>query len=451
MIDRVLRAIGKITTVDEQGNDVGSGTIFFVSRDGLAVTNYHVVEGCLDGRVELPHHKGALGIKILRLQPELDLALLRVLYPKMGTPFELPDAPEVLSGVPRMGEDVWIVGHALGYAPSVAKGVVSAIRTCSDIEVCAEHYDGGSTWIQTDCTINPGNSGGPLVDSAGRILGVATWKLSRPGVDNAFFALSSEHIAQLMAPPLQVMANAEISTLYAKNPTTKRLSPIPSTAIASHVDPREVRRTTLGLVNVAKCRSCDGDGDVIEKVRTYKKMGNGITIRDEKGVRKSCAPCNGTGSADFDRMRPAMEKFIHSYARMDPGSAHHAQVAEFVENQIIGLGRECESVFVLHLTPGAERVFAASADGKEQPVLFHGRLLTDRAGLSEGRVRLVSVGDGGTVVLVREPVQCRASEDAMVVVGGLCVGTWVLDDGRRVPVIQHGFVYPAPEAAARGR
>jgi S1-C subfamily serine protease len=139
----------------------GSGVI--IAPDGYALTNDHVVHGA--GRLAATLTDGrTLDAVRIGEDPSTDLALIRL----SGT--DLPVAEPGRSAGLRVGQLVVAIGNPLGFQSTVSAGVVSALgrslrsRTGRPIEDV----------IQTDVALNPGNSGGPLVDSAGRVVGINT-------------------------------------------------------------------------------------------------------------------------------------------------------------------------------------------------------------------------------------------------------------------------------------
>jgi S1-C subfamily serine protease len=149
--------------------EVGAGTGFIVSADGLIVTNKHVV---LDEEAEytvITSDGEQHDAEVLGRDPANDLAVLRI-TPEDGAIFpHISFATEE----PRVGQSVIAIGYALGeFSNTVSTGIVSGLArdiTAGDSRGNSERlYD----VIQTDAAINPGNSGGPLLNLAGRAIGV---------------------------------------------------------------------------------------------------------------------------------------------------------------------------------------------------------------------------------------------------------------------------------------
>ena len=147
-------------------SSLGSGVV--VSKDGLILTNHHVIEGA-DGIEVLLSDGRRSAASLVGSDPESDLAVLRV---------ELPDLASIEFGVAeqaRIGDVVLAIGNPFGVGQTVTMGIISALgRTQLGINTF-------ENFIQTDAAINPGNSGGALVDSQGRLLGINTAIYSRTG------------------------------------------------------------------------------------------------------------------------------------------------------------------------------------------------------------------------------------------------------------------------------
>lgn len=143
----------------------GAGSGFFISADGLALTNNHVVEGADKIEVQLANDDRKLKATIVGRDPATDLALIKVEGGPF-TPLPLGDSDAL-----RVGEWVMAVGNPLNMDHTVTVGVVSAKgRSLGLSEVTASFEN----FIQTDAAINLGNSGGPLVNLRGEVVGINT-------------------------------------------------------------------------------------------------------------------------------------------------------------------------------------------------------------------------------------------------------------------------------------
>lgn len=159
-IEREGGRTGRYTPSSEFGGGLGSGFIF--ASDGQILTNAHVVERARRIRVTLADGR-TFDAGLLGSDSNVDVAVLRVGADHLPVA-ELGRAPL------RVGQLAIAVGNPYGLNWTVTAGVVSALGRTLE----APGIRKMTNLIQTDTPINPGNSGGPLVDSAGRVIGITT-------------------------------------------------------------------------------------------------------------------------------------------------------------------------------------------------------------------------------------------------------------------------------------
>ena len=152
---------------------LGSG--FLIDEDGDIVTNEHVVERAADLKIQVTFSDGAsLPARYVSGDAAADLALIKVERndaKRGGKPFPFINLNNPSPNL--LGETVLVLGNPLGYNSSVARGILSA----NDREITVEETN-YKHLLQTDAAINPGNSGGPLIDLAGRLVGISSVKLA---------------------------------------------------------------------------------------------------------------------------------------------------------------------------------------------------------------------------------------------------------------------------------
>ncbi|RJQ31512.1 PDZ domain-containing protein [Candidatus Parcubacteria bacterium] len=160
---------------------VSSGSGFFVSKDGLIVTNRHVVEDAQAEYSIIMNDGKKLSAKVLDRNPAQDIAVLKV--DGLNFPFiPLGDSDKL-----NQGQTVIAIGNALGeFQNTVSVGVVSGLNRMITAVGSASGPEDLSGLIQTDAAINPGNSGGPLIDLSGKVIGMNT---ARAQGENVGFAL----------------------------------------------------------------------------------------------------------------------------------------------------------------------------------------------------------------------------------------------------------------------
>jgi S1-C subfamily serine protease len=150
----------------------GMGTGFVWDQEGRIVTNYHVIEGANDAVVTLDGGN-KYKAKLVGASRDRDLAVLRINAPaSVLRPIDIGVSKDL-----QVGQSVYAIGNPFGLDQSLASGIISALDR--EIESRAGVTIAGV--IQTTAPINPGNSGGPLLDSAGRLIGVNTAIISPSG------------------------------------------------------------------------------------------------------------------------------------------------------------------------------------------------------------------------------------------------------------------------------
>lgn len=161
---RLLPSVVTVRVAGGGGASVGSG--FVATRDGYVITNDHVVEASSGGRATVVFNDGTTAsATVVGKDPESDIAVIKVSRDDLA-PVEFGDSEQI-----AVGDPVLAFGTPLALANTVTAGIVSAV----DRTIQAGEPGGPTRYyaaIQTDAAVNQGNSGGPLVDGAGRVVGV---------------------------------------------------------------------------------------------------------------------------------------------------------------------------------------------------------------------------------------------------------------------------------------
>jgi len=158
--DASKNAVTYIVADTPEGQATGSG--FVVSKDGLIVTNDHVVDGASQVQVKVGTSDTAQDATVVGADPSRDLALLKVDGTNLPT-LSLGDSSSV-----GVGDPTYAIGNPFGLDHTLTTGIVSALQRSLQAPDGAT-IDGA---IQTDAALNPGNSGGPLLDADGQVIGV---------------------------------------------------------------------------------------------------------------------------------------------------------------------------------------------------------------------------------------------------------------------------------------
>jgi serine protease Do len=194
LFQRVSRAVVSISALTLEPNKVSgrigmvSGSGFIIDKEGLVLTNSHVVYERQAISLALDDGR-KVAVKLLGADPIFDIALLRIKAPDSLPFVTLGDSDSV-----RIGEEAIAIGNPFGLEQTLTRGVISGINRA---------LPGSSLlippFIQTDASINPGNSGGPLMNRCGEVIGINTSILAE--AQNIGFAIPI-NVAKKIIPEL---------------------------------------------------------------------------------------------------------------------------------------------------------------------------------------------------------------------------------------------------------
>ncbi|MCL2200700.1 MAG: trypsin-like peptidase domain-containing protein [Oscillospiraceae bacterium] len=178
--EKVSPAVFFIEVLDAEAEVIKTGSGFFISESGMALTNQHVVVGAHALRVTLYDGEVLYSSGLFDVNRRNDTALIQI--PGNGFPYL-----EISDTAPRTGATVFALGSPLGLQASFSRGIVSqALREVD-----------GMTFIQLDAAISTGSSGGALIDAYGRAVGVTTATMI--GAQNINLAVPIELFMELSA------------------------------------------------------------------------------------------------------------------------------------------------------------------------------------------------------------------------------------------------------------
>jgi len=182
----------------------GAGSGFVWDKEGHIITNFHVVQGAGRGQrvgVHLPGRQQPYPARVVGTDPQNDIAVLRIdAYSGDLTPLPLGSSRQL-----QVGQNAIAIGNPFGLDYTLTTGVISGIGR----EITGVAGNKIPNVIQTDAAMNPGNSGGPLIDSAGRVIGVNTMILSPSGASAGIgFAVPIDMVKHSVE---QITRNGKIS------------------------------------------------------------------------------------------------------------------------------------------------------------------------------------------------------------------------------------------------
>ncbi|MCA9248155.1 MAG: tetratricopeptide repeat protein [Planctomycetales bacterium] len=179
--ERARKSIVEITFAGRDGDQQGLGTGFVIDADGLIATNLHVIGEARPISVRTVDGKRHDVLAVHASDRNLDLAVLKIANSELK-PLALAEGPAA------QGAPIVVMGNPYGLRNSVVAGVLSGRQTIADREM-----------LQLAIPIEPGNSGGPVIDEAGRVLGIVTMKSAV--TNNLGFAVPIEKLRPLLEQP----------------------------------------------------------------------------------------------------------------------------------------------------------------------------------------------------------------------------------------------------------
>lgn len=152
----LAKATRATVVVRTSATSLGSG--FLINTNGMLLTNYHVIEGRSNARIEFSDGRTTPVLSVLMYSPKLDLALLKI-RPGDYDYLELENPDNI-----ALGDQLFIIGHPHGHTWTLTKGYLAGKRTERGVPI-----------IQFSADISPGNSGGPVMNMDGKVVGIATY------------------------------------------------------------------------------------------------------------------------------------------------------------------------------------------------------------------------------------------------------------------------------------
>ncbi|MGZ4289940.1 MAG: S1C family serine protease [Gaiellaceae bacterium] len=262
-----------LPSTPQTSQSLGSG--FVIDRAGHIVTNYHVIEGAQKVQVSFSG-QDQLPATVVGKDRSTDVAVLKIdAHARALTPLPLGDSDAV-----RVGDAVYAIGNPFGLTRTLTTGVVSAVQR----QIFAPNGVPIDSAIQTDAAINHGNSGGPLIDAAGRVIGVTsqiqTGSDASQGNVGIGFAIPVNTVRDIAG---QIIANGKAQHAFlglsaaAVTPQLKQLFNLPT---ASGLLVQQVDKGTAAQ----KAGIEGGSASVVVEGESYKIGGDVITKIDGRPV-----------------------------------------------------------------------------------------------------------------------------------------------------------------------
>ena len=215
LYEKTSPAVVTIEVADSKFNTFAMGSGFFVSSDGLLVTNHHVIKGASYAKVKRADGSTLFVQGVMAINEKADLAVLKV------NGKDLPFL-QLVPTLPKVGDKVYAIGNPEGLTNTLSEGIISGIRTdpAKAHDVFDEvSPDAPNTFLQTTAPISHGSSGGPLLQVDGQVVGVTAAVLQEG--QNLNLAVPAQDALRLVngKHDLVTLASAGGSSLDAKSTT----------------------------------------------------------------------------------------------------------------------------------------------------------------------------------------------------------------------------------------
>ena len=381
--------------IKRQQNSLGSGVI--VGKDGVIVTNSHVIEGADTIRVVL-HDRREFDAKLVVTDEKTDLAILRIETNGKSLPvIGLSDSDDL-----EVGDLVLAIGNPFGVGQTVTSGIVSALSRSG---VGSSKF---GSFIQTDAAINPGNSGGALVGLDGSLVGINTAIFSKSGGSQGIgFAVPSNMVrafirgvsksGKLVRPWL----GASGKTVNQDIANSLGLAPPAGVLInAVHIDGAAKKAgLRIGDVILAVNGHMALDGNALAHRIATLPIGGEVVLRVWRGKKTYALRLNLTAAPEIPKRNITYLKGKHplegsTVANISPAFADELDLDQFLKG-----------VFFLSIKRGSpanrlgfqEGDFIRSINGKNTPSV---KKLLDTLQKTSQRWRITAQRDGEMLNLV---------------------------------------------------
>jgi len=334
----------------------GQGSGFFISADGYAVTNNHVVENAESVKVTTDDGKNYTA-KVIGTDPRTDLALIKV----DGSNFPYV---KLADNAPRVGDWVLAVGNPFGLGGTVTAGIVSARGR----DIGAGPYD---DFIQIDAPVNKGNSGGPTFDVDGNVIGVNT----------AIYSPSGGSVGIAFAIPADTVKSV-IAQLREKGSVTRGWIGVQIQPVTPDIaDSMGLKQATGALVaepqaNSPAVKAGIQSGDVITSV-------NGKEVRDARQLARMIGTMTPGTTVTLDLIHSGQQKTV----TLTLGTLPNAKVASAEPSSNQDHGSDIDVPKLGFTLAPASKVAGANTEGVVVTAIAQGGVAADH-GLQVGDVIL---------------------------------------------------------------
>jgi Do/DeqQ family serine protease len=385
---------------DQIQRGLGSGVI--ITKDGYVLTNYHVIDGAEDLKIEMTNNR-VYAAKVIGADPRSDLAVLKM---------EAKDLPMLTLGDSdrvRVGDVVLAVGNPLGIGQTVTAGIISAKGRSTGLS------DGSfGSFLQTDAPINQGNSGGALVNTSAELVGINSQIISPTGGNIGIGFAIPANMARSVAE--QLVKSGKVRRGY----LGVTVQPITS-ELAASLGLKEARGVIVSNVEAGSPAERAGikQGDVIVVI-------NGNQIDDGNSLRNFIASAAPGAEVTMTVLRDGQERQLRATLTELPGQTTSGSAPDSDsggENRLgmnvtpvtpelaarLGLRRDAKGLVVTDVDPRGAGADAGAQPGdlieqvNRQPVRSEGELKAALAGAGDRPALLLVNRRGSELYLTLRP------------------------------------------------
>jgi S1-C subfamily serine protease len=273
----------------------GTGSGFIWDENGNVVTNFHVIQGAQEALITLADQR-SYPASLVGASPEHDIAVLHI-----DVPVDAPRPVPIGSSADlKVGQSVYAIGNPFGLDHTLTTGIISALNRSID----DERGSSIDNLIQTHAAINPGNSGGPLLDSAGRLIGINTMIFSPSGAyAGVGFAVPIDTVNRVVPrlitykryvrPTIGITANDELSRrlLYGTEQAGVVVLQVASGSPAERAGLRAAQMTGAGRVQLGDVivaldgKAIEDFGDLVAALDAHQ-FGDSVTLTVRRGEQR---------------------------------------------------------------------------------------------------------------------------------------------------------------------
>jgi S1-C subfamily serine protease len=408
----------------------GQGSGFIIGRNGVVITNYHVIQNAESAVVRFNDGKTRGIDGILTYDVEQDLAALK--FDPAGLDLHPLTLAERLP--PKMSQAL-AIGHGLGFDSVPSPGRIVDIVTGKDIvKNCGwRGIAPGTEWVRTSTPIWHGNSGGPLLSVDGQVVGVNTLGgLPRGETTPMFFAASVLKLRQLLASGSTTSVPLKDVAAKEKNrPTIEGWPELPG-ALAGWVPDKKYSRAEVGRTAVRAraallCKKCGGTGRAVRKQIREVRSGSRVGIR-QKQVTTQSIPCPECAARGFCWSR----RQAYSLVTRATKGILCADESTFREGQLETLRKSIREIITkaaVDTLKGARECNACAKEVLANPeknvgesCIFYAEFVARRA-YGKDTIAFVRVYGSGELFVVATSENLGALKGQYCLVAGINVGT----------------------------